>query len=224
MFLFRNALAVVLILSFATALVLISKRVSPVSKRFAMALALIFIVVAVLNFDLAPEAQEEAMKYLGFRGTHIEAHMQLYAARGNTLATLASRGIFAPLAVIGPLPTLVNTHQDNAAMMAGALFFRNVMVFFMIASVLVLIKRNQWRNHVFLLAVFFAWLFVLANSGFALQDRFHLIFIPIIIIFSGNIIVNANKKLMQHFSIYLIFLGALILAWNWFKLAGRGLV
>jgi hypothetical protein len=145
-------------------------------------------------------------------------------ARGNELATLATKTIFAPLAFIGPLPTLVDTKQDNAAMMAGSLFFRNVLGFFMIAGILFMVKHKQWRNHVFLLAVFFLWLFVLANSGFALQDRFHLILVPIIIIFSGNFILNADKKMMKYFSMYLVFLGALIFAWNTFKLAGRGLI
>lgn len=224
MFLFRNALAVVLILSFITALVFISKRVSPFFKRCAIAVVMGCFVMVVFSFDLAPEAQQETMRYLGFRGTHIEDHMRLYAARGNTLATLATKGIFAPLALIGPLPTLVDTQQDNAAMMAGALFFRNIISFFMIFSIIFLVKQNQWRNHVFLFAVYFSWLFVLANSGYALQDRFHLIFVPIIIIFSGYVISNANKKVIGYFNLYIIFLGALIFAWNWFKLAGRGLV
>ena len=224
MFLFRNALAVVLILSFATALVLISKRISSFSRRCITASVMVVVALFVFNFDLASEAREETIRYLGYRETNIESHMQLYAARGNKLATLASKFIFAPLAVIGPLPTLVNTHQDNAAMMAGALFFRNVIAFFMVISILLLVKRNQWRNHVFILAMFLYWLFVLANSGFALQDRFHLILVPIIIIFSGNLILNADKKMMKYFSMYLVFLGALIFAWNTFKLAGRGLI
>lgn len=224
MFLFRNALAVVLVLSFATALVLISERITSFSRRCAAAAVMVVLAMAFLNLDLASEAREQTLRYLGYRATNLERHMELYAARGNKLATLGSKVIFAPLAMIGPLPTLVDTDQDNAAMMAGALFFRNIMAFFMIYSVLLLLKRHRWRNHVFLLAVFFSWLFVLANSGYALQDRFHLIFVPIILIFSGNIIVNANKKMVQYFNLYIVFLGALILAWNYFKLAGRGLV
>ncbi len=224
MFFFRNALAVVLILSFMTALLLTSGRVGPIFKRFAIAFVAALFVTVFFSVDLAPEVMEETSRYLGYSSSHIEAHMRLYAARGNKLATMASQVVFAPLAFIGPLPTLVNTHQDNAAMMAGALFFRNVLGFFMVAGILLMVKHNKWRNHVFLLAVFFSWLFVLANSGFALQERFHLILVPIIIIFSGGLIVSANQKMLKYFSMYLVFIGAVIFAWNTFKLAGRGLI
>jgi 4-amino-4-deoxy-L-arabinose transferase-like glycosyltransferase len=221
---FRNALAVVLVVSFAAALAFTSGRLSPVVRRFAIASVMAIFAIAIFSLDMLSEAEEESIRYLGYRETHIEGHMQRYARRGNELATLANRTIFAPLALIGPLPTLVDTEQDNSAMMAGSMFFRNVLGFFMIFGILLMVKNKQWRNHVFLLAVFFLWLFVLANSGYALQDRFHLILLPIIIIFSGNFILNADKKMMKYFSMYLVFLGALIFAWNTFKLAGRGLI
>ena len=223
-FFFRNALAVVLILSYMTALLLTSGRVGPIFKRFAIVSAAAIFLMVFFSADLAPEVMEETSRYLGYSSSHIEGHMRLYAARGNKLATMASQVVFAPLAFIGPLPTLVNTNQDNAAMMAGALFFRNVLGFFMVAGILLMVKHNKWRNHVFLLAVFFSWLFVLANSGFALQERFHLILVPIIIIFSGGLIVSANQKMLRYFSMYLVFIGAVIFAWNAFKLAGRGLI
>jgi Ca2+/Na+ antiporter len=223
-FMFRNALAVIMILSLVTAIIFLSNRISPFFKRGAVFFVLICFFWTVLSFDLATEAREETMRYFGFRETQLEDHMRLYAGRGNEWAKYANKAIFAPLVVIGPLPTLVNTYQDNAAMLAGAMFFRNVMAFFMIVSAVLLVKRQQWRNHVFLLAVISSWIFVLANSGFALQDRFHLVLIPIIVIFAGNIISNASKKTMKYFSVYLVFIGALILSWNWFKLAGRGLI
>jgi hypothetical protein len=48
--------------------------------------------------------------------------------------------------------------------------------------------------------------------------------VPIILIFSGNFILNADKKMVKYFNMYLLFLGVLIFAWNTFKLAGRGLI
>lgn len=221
---FRNALAVVLIISFVAALVLTTGRLSPVFRRIAITFVLFFFAVAVFSLDLVSEAEEETIRYLGYMETNVEDHMQHIAARGNELATMANRAIFAPLALIGPLPTLVDTQQDNSSMMAGSMFFRNVIGFFMIAGILLMVRNKQWRDHVFLLAVFFLWLFVLANSGYALQDRFHLILLPIIVIFSGNFILNADEKLVKYFNMYLLFLGVLIFVWNTFKLAGRGLL
>jgi len=97
-----------------------------------------------------------------------------------------------------------------------------VFVFFTLFALYYMIKQRQWHSHILLLAVFFSWLFILANSGYALQDRFHLILMPVVIILSGYGISMAGKKAMGNFSLYLLFLGALIFAWNWFKLAGRG--
>ncbi len=224
MLLFRNSLAVALLLSFIVSLVFLSKRVSPFFKRATIGLIIVCSILGIFYLNIAPQVQEETQRYWGYRQGNLEAHMQLYANSGNTFATLATKTIFAPLVFVGPLPTLVDTHQDNSAMMAGTMFFRNVYGFFMLIGVLILIKHRQLRNHIFLLTVFFSWLFVLANSGYALQDRFHLIFVPIIAIFSGYAISMTNKKIMGYFNLYLLFLGALILSWNWFKLAGRGLL
>jgi 4-amino-4-deoxy-L-arabinose transferase-like glycosyltransferase len=224
MLLFRNSLAFILLFSFIVSLVFVSKRVSPFFKRSAIGFLLAGFLMVLITFDLAPKVQEEAWRYMGYRETHIEDHMRLYASRGNVFATYAKKTIFAPLAFVGPLPTLVDTQQDNSAMMAGVMFVRNIYGFFMFFGILFLIKQKQLRNHILLLAVFFSWLFVIANSGFALQDRFHLIFVPIIMIFSGYAISMADKKIMGYFSLYLVFLGVLIFSWNWFKLAGRGLI
>jgi len=224
MLLFRNALAVVLFFSFIVSLVFMSKQVSPFFKRSAIGFLLAGFLMVLFTFDLAPGAQEEAWRYLSYRETHIEDHMRLYASRGNTFATFATKTILSPLAFIGPLPTLVDTRQANSAMMAGSMFVRNVYGFFMFFGIFFLIKQKQLRNHILLLTVFFSWLFVIANSGFALQDRFHLIFVPIIMIFSGYVISMADKKIMGYFNLYLMFLGVLIFSWNWLKLAGRGLI
>jgi len=222
MFLFRNALAVALFLSFITALILIPKSETSPPKRFAVAAFLVFSLVLLSMADLETEAQKETMYYVAQKASNLEDHMRLYAQRGNVFATKAKRAVFAPLGFIGPLPTLVDTGQKNIIMLAGAMFFRNIFAFFVFISLYYMVKRKQWRHHIFFITVFFSWLFILSNSGYALQDRFHLVFVPIIILFSGYGISLAEKKSIANFRLYLMFLGGLIFAWNWFKLAGRG--
>jgi hypothetical protein len=56
---FRNALAVVLIVSFAAALAFASGRLSPVVRRFAIASVMAFFAVAVFSLDFVSEAEEE---------------------------------------------------------------------------------------------------------------------------------------------------------------------
>jgi len=222
MLFFRNALAVALIISFMASVLLMSGRVSQPSRRIMAGFVLVSMLVVFINLDLVQESRQESLFYFGVRDVQLEHQMQMYAQRGNVLATHATRSIFAPLAFIGPLPTLVDTQQENIIMLAGSMFYRNVFVFFTLFALYYMIKQRQWHSHILLLAVFFSWLFILANSGYALQDRFHLILMPIVIILSGYGISMAGKKAMGNFNLYLLFLGSLIFAWNWFKLAGRG--
>ncbi|RJP46169.1 MAG: hypothetical protein C4548_03335 [Desulfobacteraceae bacterium] len=222
MFLFRNAMAVALFLSFMAALALTSSRVVLFSRRLVVAVLLVGSIGLLFAVDLASEAQSETMFFFTEKTTNLEQHMQLYASRGNIFATQAKRAIFAPLGFIGPIPTLVDTKQENIMMLAGSMFFRNAFGFFVILSLWYLFTAKLWRQHVFLIAVFFSWLFILSNSGYALQDRFHLVLAPLVILFGGYGISLADKKTMGYFQLYLLFLGAIVFAWNWFKLAGRG--
>jgi hypothetical protein len=225
MFLFRNALAIALIVSCIAAAIFLSRRVSLPSKRYVVGFVLICVFIGFSQVDLTHDVERETMYYFGLREIHIEHQMTRYATRegGNLLATYATRAVFAPLGFVGSLPTLVEIPQQEDIMMrAGSMFFRNVFIFFALYSLYFMFRQRQWRSHVLLLAVFFSWLFILANSGYALQDRFHLILMPIVIILSGYGISMAGKKAMGNFSLYLLFLGALIFAWNLFKLAGRG--
>jgi hypothetical protein len=203
-----------------------SRRVSAFSRRFAIAFFAIIIGSTFFFVDFASEIQEESSFYFNIREDQLEQHMEHFATRadGNQLATLASVSIFAPLVVVGPLPTLTNTNQPNIMMLAGSMFSRNIIVFFVLTALFALFRMKRLRDHILLISVLFAWLFILANSGFALSDRFHLVVVPILLIFAGFGISHKGKKLNRTFFIYLIILGALIVAWNVFKLAGRGLV
>lgn len=140
------------------------------------------------------------------------------------MATYASKAIFIPLAVIGPLPTLTNTGQDNVMMLSGSMFTRNIMVFFMLLAFMAFIKQKVLRRNIFLLAFFFSWLFVLGNSGFALSDRFHLVLVPVVLIFAGYGVTQINAKNKKYYLPYLLFIALLVTAWNIFKLAGRGMI
>lgn len=219
---FRAALAVTMIMSFLVAVLFLSHRVSRTARR----LGIFIVLLSGLALLSTTPAFDEAEQYFQHAGSHIDDQMQYYADRtgGNVLAQYGSVAVFLPLTFIGPLPTLTNMGHENLLMLSGALYTRNIIVFFTILAFIAIIKRKVLRQNILLLCALFSWLFVLGNSGFALSDRFHLVIIPIIIIFAGYGVTQINKQNWKYFMFYLFFISVLIIAWNWFKLAGRGMI
>ncbi len=143
---------------------------------------------------------------------------------GNKLAEYGSQAIFLPLVTLGPIPTMGNTNQPNANMVNGNLFTRNVFVFFALIALWVLYKKKLLTNHILIIVLLFSYLFILSASGYALSDRFHLPALPFMILLAGYGITNMNKKYASYYIPYLVIIGIIIIGWNWFKLAGRGVV
>jgi hypothetical protein len=226
MFWFRNSLAIALVMSFITAVVFTSGRVSVPVRRFMVGVVIITSLLIFVAVNQASDIQEEAEFYFSERISNLEKKMTAYATKGgNKFAEYGTKTIFFPLGIIGPLPTLVATvGQEDIFMRAGAMFYRNVLAFFALFAMYLMARKQLWRSHVLLLAIFFSWLFILSNSGYALSDRFHLVFVPIVVILAGYGMTMATKKVLVNFKLYILFLGCLIFVWNWFKLAGRGLV
>ena len=63
-------------------------------------------------------------------------------------------------------------------------------------------------------------------SEFAHSGRFHMPVIPMMMLFAayGIQIAKTNAKMRKWFPIVLVLEVVICLAWNWFKLAGRGMI
>ena len=93
-------------------------------------------------------------------------------------------------------------------------------------SMVVLLFSGGWRKHVLLVATLCGYLVVLTFSNFAQSERFHLPILPLTMMFSayGITLVRDNPWIKKYFPwwCFLMFLAAI--AWNWFKLSGRGMI
>lgn len=220
LFYFRTVLAASLIGSVALAALLTSERVSAINRRSGLILLLM-----VGGFFLASTQIGKNMnEYLKASDKNLTTQMDNFATRkdANKLATYGSKGVFLPFMLIVPLPTLVYiADQPNAMMLAGAYFTRNIYAFFVFIALITLYKREQLREHVLLLAVIFTYIFVLASSGFALSERFHLPLIPFLLILAAYGVSQMNPKNKKYYVPYLVFIFLLVIGWNWFKVAGR---
>jgi hypothetical protein len=147
---------------------------------------------------------------------------------GNCFAKYASAGVFAPLIFTIPFPTFNQAHEAQLlqVQLSGGYFIKNILSFFVIIVLIQFIITGEWRKHVLLIGYTCAYLVVLVFSGFAQSGRFHMPIWPMLMIFAayGVQLAKSDKKMRRWF-MYTLYIEVFIcLAWNWFKLAGRGMI
>ena len=146
---------------------------------------------------------------------------------GNKFAKYAGSAVFAPLIVVIPFPTMVDPQVEahyNFQRMNGGYFIRNFLAFFVLLALFKDIKSKKWRNYIFIYAFMFGYLGIIAFSEFAQSERFHLPAVPFLLILAAHGISQFTNKDKRAFSIYMVLLFVALIGWNWFKLAGRGLI
>jgi multisubunit Na+/H+ antiporter MnhE subunit len=85
---------------------------------------------------------------------------------------------------------------------------------------------GEWRQHVFILAYTVGYHMVLVMSEFAQSGRFNMPVWPMLMLFAayGVQIAKSNVRMKRWFPIALVIEVVACLAWNWFKLKGRGMI
>lgn len=231
MFTIRTALAAVMVMAFFCALILSSERVVSWGRRaLLLALALVFAgVVFMTNTSIGHDIQQMWQT----RGSNQVANMEWRAERdvgqGMTqrFAKYAGSAVFAPMIFTIPFPTMNEVPgQENQKMIHGGNFVKNILSFFTLASMFILLFSGDWRKYVLPLALLCGYLVVLVFSNFAQSERFHLPIVPFTLMFAAYGISKMNEvwwvKKYYPYWCALMFIAAI--AWNWFKLAGRGMI
>lgn len=214
------------VLTYSTFFALFSVTLFSKSKIFKsrQKLSVIFIISATIIFTTNNILISEAAGYWDKRTSNQERSLSHRTAT-NKLAKYGSALVFAPIIITAPFPTFVNIdYQKNHMLMSGGYFVKNIMAFFVLSSLFYMIKQKYWKNHFLIISFFISYLAILALSKFAIVERFHMPIIPIHIILAAHGISLINKKNFKYFRYYLIGIGVIIIGWNWFKLAGRGLI
>jgi hypothetical protein len=187
----------------------------------------IWVFVTIAFFVGGTVANEIEELWNSRRGNQ-EAMLEFRATRegGNQFAKYAGAAVFAPMIFVIPFPTIVDVYgQENQQLIHGANYVKNIMAFFVIYVLFHLITTGKWRDYLLLGAITLGYLLVIAFSAFAQSERFHLPALPFLLIFAAyGVTIFDWKKHGKYFNWWLVFIFVAIVAWSWFKLAGRGLV
>lgn len=185
----------------------------------------IWIVVVLWIFFSAQIIGE--LEYLTGNINIQETNLQWRAVRegGNRLATYGSSLLFAPFMLMVPFPTLVNIEtQQEIMMLSGAYYTKNIISFFVLTALILIIKEKTYRKHILILSFILIYLAILTKSSFSLSGRFHMPLMPFYMILAAYGIVNFYRFGRRYYIPYIVLVAAVIIVWNWFKLAGRGII
>lgn len=225
MFTLRTPLAIVAILSLLFAVVMSSSKVIGWSKRIAVGILSFVLVLTVMGNRI----QEQTKKlYEQVVSGQQEQNMQWRSRRdnGNEFAKYAGAAVFAPIIFTLPFPTMAEIqNQENQRMIHGGNFCKNIVSYFTIVAVILLIVSGNWRKHLLPLVFMLGYLAILIASVYAQSERFHMPALPFELMFVayGMAMVRQRKTLKVGYTFWCFVMFIAAIAWNWFKLAGRGL-
>lgn len=231
MFTFRTALAAVMVMAFFCAILLSSDRVVTWGQR-ALLLALVLVFAGVV-FTTSTSIGQDVMAMWQTRGSNQQTNMEWRAVRdvgqGMTqkFAKYAGAAVFAPMIFTIPFPTMNEVPgQENIKMIHGGNFVKNILSGFTIAAMFILLFSGDWRKYVLPLALLCGYLVVLVFSTFAQSERFHLPILPFTLMFAAYGISKMNEVwwIKKYFPYWCALMFVAAVAWNWFKLAGRGMI
>ena len=227
LFLFRTVIGMIVFLALGFALVMLDSRIVSAGKKIALGVVLVGILSLSVSENIMHEMQKISFDSARSQQTTSLEHRygeKKSGGRGNSFAKYASTAVFAPLIFTIPFPTMVSTDgQEDMRLIHGGNWMRNVMSGFVILAMFMLLLTGDWRKYTLPLAMLLGYLLMLAFTQFAHSLRFHIPVMPFEMMFAAYAITNMRSKHRRWYLYWCIFVVVTCFAWNWFKLAGRGL-
>lgn len=222
-FTFRTILGITALFSLGTTLLFSTNKILGFGQRFITGVWVILLIGFFMGGKIAGEVETVWQN----RNLNNEETLEWKAnkAGGNTFANKLSTAVAAPLIFTIPFPSMINTpEQENQRIINGGNFAKNVMAFFVLYALFLIIKNKTWRRYTLLGSFMLGYLGILATNSFVVMERFHQPVIPVLMIFAAYGILNATNKTKKYFNAYLALLFVMLIAWNYVKLKGQGLI
>ena len=228
---FRTALGLVVFLAVFAHIVMASNRVLSMGKKILAGILVGSVLLVSMGDRIRTQSQNlieraqsgDVQKEIEWRG-----NVKNEQGRNQSFAKYATATVFAPLIFTIPFPTFNQAHEGQLlqVQLSGGSYIKNIFSFFVIIVMFLLLISGDWRQHVFILAYTLGYLMVLVLSPFAQSGRFHMPIWPMLMLFAayGVQIAKGNARMKRGFTIVLVLEVVACLAWNWFKLRGRGMI
>lgn len=228
LFFFRSALGLIVFLAIFAHIVMASGRVMSLGKKVLAGI----LVAMTLFVGVGDRLRSQTQSMIDSAQSDQQArNMEWRSTRkdgGNTFAKYASAAVFAPLIFTIPFPTFNQAEAGQLlhVQLSGGSYIKNVLSFFVILVMFMMLISGEWRRHVFILAYTVGYLAILVVSSYAQSGRFHMPIWPMLMLFAayGIQIAKTNARIRKWFPIVLMLEVLACLAWNWFKLKGRGMI
>jgi hypothetical protein len=220
LFLFRTVLGAAAVFAFVTGIVLSSL---PSLRRGWKRTALIGWGILCLFMIGGGTVMTEMEGYWEQREENLAKKRSEQVARGNQWAMYATGTVMAPIAVVLPFSTMVDTGQTSQLVKNGGNYVRNFMGIFAILAVIEAIRRKKWRDYAFIGSFVVAYLGVVSLSGFSNAERFLLPGLPgLILLWTYGVATLRNRtfKLLAPWCLVVLLME---IGWAYFKLGSRGL-
>lgn len=225
-FTFRTPLGLVALLALVFSAVMSSTRVVSWGKRIVVG----FFAVALIGIVAGNRIEEKSRQLLDVvESRQQEGNMEWRSRRehGNAFARYAGSAVFAPMILTIPFPTMVRPFegQEVQQLNHGGNFIKNILSGFTLLAFIILLLSGKWREHLLPLSFVVGYLIVLVFSSFAQAERFHQPVMPFELMFAayGLSIALSHKRYKRWYMYWCALMFVAAIAWNWFKLAGRGL-
>lgn len=231
-FLFRAALGLIAFAAVLAQVVFVSNRIMSAGKK-VFAGIMVAIVLAIGMGDslrtkihetvdtVQSDQQQTNMKWRSERKDE-------GSGRSNQFIKYAGAAVFAPLIFTIPFPTFnaASSSQVLQMMLSGGSYIKNVLSFFVLWVMFMMLFSGEWRRHVFIIAYTCGYLACLVLSEFAHSGRFHMPIMPMLMLFAayGISLVHQRSKWKSFYMVVLAIEIIACLGWNWFKLKGRGMI
>lgn len=221
LFFFRTVLGMVALLSFFAGLLFTAKSLTKQAKNWLITLFAIASVSVFAGGAIATEVE-------GYWESRVENQFRKRAqqtAQGNLWAKYATGAVLAPMELVMPLSTMVDTGQENQMMLHGGNYVRNFLgIFVLLALFTILFKERNWRNFSLIGAFAIGYLGVIAFSGYGNSERFLLPAAPVLMILAAYGVSKLNAKNINYVNYWYITVVVMEVAWAYFKIGSRGLL
>ena len=217
---FRTVVGMCLIFAF---LVFIILSPNDLVSRKAKIITLSATVVVFLFFLFTAVGSEMKIIYrINFSGTDYMA--KKYEKLGLKYGELTKSKYLFPGAFVLPLSPMVEVSPDHNKMIHGSTYIKNFLAFFAMLSIVIAIRQKKWRDFSLIGTYELSYLAIIMFTFTSNSERYHEPAIPLIIVMAAYAMTHLRHRDLKLFYVYCGLLVVALFAWNWMKLAARGLV